>query len=45
MKYLTYEEKNIYNKFIGKAILFDHIIYLDQNGFGWIIPKKGKKCF
>ena len=43
-KYITYEEKNIYNKFIGKANLLDHVIYVDQNGFGWIIPKKGKKC-
>ena len=43
-KYITYEEKNIYNKFIGKATLLDHAIYVDQNGFGWIIPKKGKKC-
>ena len=47
-KYITYEEKNNSqnsNKLIGKGILLDHTIYVDQNGFGWIIPKKGKKCF
>jgi hypothetical protein len=46
-KYITYEEKNNSqnsNKLIGKGILLDHTIYVDQNGFGWIIPKKGKKC-
>ena len=47
-KYITYEERNNSqnsNKLIGKGILLDHTIYVDQNGFGWIIPKKGKKCF
>ena len=44
-KYITYEEKNNSNKLLGKGTLLDHTIYIDQNGFGWIIPKKGKKCF
>ena len=43
-KYITYEEKHKTNKLIGKGTLKDHIIYVDQNGFGWIIPKKGAKC-
>ena len=46
-KYITYEEQNfkIKNKLLGKGILYDYTIYIDQNGFGWIIPQKGKKCF
>ena len=43
-KYITYEERNNKNKLIGKAILENHCIKVDKNGFGWIIPKKGKKC-
>lgn len=43
-KYITYDDNNK-NKLLGKAYLIDHTIYIDQNGFGWIIPKKGKKCF
>ena len=45
-KYITYDEKNNINnnKSLGKAILNNHTIYIDKNGFGWIIPKKGKKC-
>ena len=42
-KYITYDDNNK-NKLLGKAYLIDHTIYIDQNGFGWIIPKKGKKC-
>ena len=42
-KYITYDDNNS-NKLLGKAYLIDHTIYIDQNGFGWIIPKKGKKC-
>ena len=46
-KYIAYEEQNnkTKNKYIGKGTLLDHSIYIDQNGFGWIIPQKGKKCF
>ena len=43
-KYITYDDNNK-KKLLGKAYLIDHTIYIDQNGFGWIIPKKGKKCF
>ena len=43
-KYITYDEKNNNNKLLGKGTLLDHIIYVDQNGFGWITPKKGAKC-
>ena len=43
-KYITYDEKNNNNKLLGKGALLDHIIYVDQNGFGWITPKKGAKC-
>ena len=45
-KYITYDEKNNINnnKSLGRAILNNHTIYIDKNGFGWIIPKKGKKC-
>ena len=45
-KYITYDEINNINnnKSLGKAILNNHTIYIDKNGFGWIIPKKGKKC-
>ena len=43
-KYITYEDKNPGNKLIGKGSLLDHVIYVDQNGFGWIVPKKGAKC-
>ena len=42
-KYITYDDNNK-NKLLGKAYLIDHTIYIDQNGFGWIIPKKRKKC-
>ena len=44
-KYITYQEKTNTNKLLGKGELKDHIIYVDQNGFGWIKPKKGGKCF
>ena len=43
-KYITYEDNNNKNKLIGKAILENHCINVDKNGFGWIISKKGKKC-
>jgi hypothetical protein len=43
-KYITYEDHNNKNKLIGKAILENHCINVDKNGFGWIIPKKGKNC-
>ena len=44
-KYITYQEKTNTNKLLGKGELKDHIIYVDQNGFGWIKPKKGGTCF
>ena len=43
-KYITYEDDNNKNKLIGKAILENHCINVDKNGFGWIIPKNGKRC-
>ena len=43
-KYITYEDQNT-NKNLGKGILENHCISIDKNGFGWIVEKKGKKCF
>ena len=42
-KYITYDG-NI-NKLLGKGVLENHIINVDKNGFGWIVPKEGKKCY
>ena len=43
-KYIAYEDQNNKNKNLGKAILENHCISVDKNGFGWIVPKYGKKC-
>ena len=43
-KYITYEDQNNKNKNLGKAILENHCIEVDKNGFGWIVEKNGKKC-
>ena len=42
-KYITYDGNT--NKLLGKGLLENHIISVDKNGFGWIIPKEGKKCY
>ena len=42
-KYITYDGNT--NKVLGKGLLENHIINLDKNGFGWIVPKEGKKCY
>ena len=42
-KYITYDGSE--NKVLGKGVLEDHTIYVDKNGFGWIMEKKGKKCY
>ena len=42
-KYITYDGSE--NKSLGKGGLEDHTIYVDKNGFGWIMEKKGKKCY
>ena len=42
-KYITYDGSE--NKTFGKGLLEDHTIYVDKNGFGWIMEKKGKKCY
>ena len=42
-KYITYDGSE--NKTLGKGLLEDHTIYVDKNGFGWIMEKKGKKCY
>ena len=42
-KYITYDGSE--NKTLGKGVLEDHTIYIDKNGFGWIMEKKGKKCY
>ena len=42
-KYITYFGSE--NKTLGKGVLEDHTIYVDKNGFGWIMEKKGKKCY
>ena len=42
-KYITYDDNN--NKVLGRGILENHIIKVDKNGFGWIVPKEGKKCY
>ena len=42
-KYITYDGNE--NKVLGKGVLEDHTIYVDKNGFGWILEKKGKKCY
>ena len=42
-KYITYDGSE--NKSLGKGLLEDHTIYVDKNGFGWIMEKKGKKCY
>ena len=42
-KYITYDGSE--NKVLGKGVLEDHTIYVDKNGFGWILEKKGKKCY
>ena len=44
-KYITYDDNNNKNKVLGKAILENHYIDVDKNGFGWIVPKVGKKCY
>ena len=43
-KYITFDENNNKNKIKGKALLENHCISVDKNGFGWIVPKNGKKC-
>ena len=42
-KYITYDGSE--DKSLGKAVLENHIIYVDKNGFGWIMEKEGKKCY
>ena len=42
-KYITYDGSE--DKVVGKGVLEDHTIYVDKNGFGWIMEKKGKKCY
>ena len=42
-KYITYDGSE--NKVIGKGVLENHTIYVDKNGFGWIMEKPGKKCY
>ena len=42
-KYITYDGSE--DKVVGKGVLADHTIYVDKNGFGWIMEKKGKKCY
>ena len=42
-KYITYDGSE--DKVVGKGVLDDHTIYVDKNGFGWIMEKKGKKCY
>ena len=42
-KYITYFGSE--NKTLGKGVLEEHTIYVDKNGFGWIMEKKGKKCY
>ena len=42
-KYITYDGSE--NKSLGKAVLENHTIYVDKNGFGWIMEKEGKKCY
>ena len=42
-KYITYDGSE--DKSLGKAVLENHTIYLDKNGFGWIMEKEGKKCY
>ena len=42
-KYITYDGSE--DKSLGKAVLENHTIYVDKNGFGWILEKKGKKCY
>ena len=44
-KYIRYEDNNNKNKYVEKALLENHCINVDKNGFGWITPKMGKKCF
>ena len=41
-KYITYDGNN--NKLLGKGIIDNFCINVDKNGFGWIVPKNGKKC-
>jgi len=42
-KYITYDGSE--DKVVGRGVLEDHTIYVDKNGFGWIMEKKGKKCY
>ena len=42
-KYLSYDDNT--NKILGKGLLENHCICIDKNGFGWIMPKQGKKCY
>ena len=42
-KYVTYDGSE--DKSLGKAVLENHTIYVDKNGFGWIMEKEGKKCY
>ena len=42
-KYITYDGNT--NKNLGKAVLENHTINIDKNGFGWIVPKEGQKCY
>ena len=42
-KYISYDGNT--NKSLGKGLLENHIINIDKNGFGWIVPKEGKKCY
>ena len=42
-KYITYDGNT--NKVLGRGVLENHTINIDKNGFGWIVPKEGKKCY
>ena len=42
-KYITYDGNE--NKSLGRGLLENHCINVDKNGFGWIVPKEGNKCY
>ena len=42
-KYITYDGNT--NKVLGKGMLANHLITVDKNGFGWIVPREGKNCY
>ena len=41
-KYIRYDNNK--NKLLGEGILYNHIIGIDKNGFGWIVEKDNKQC-